>query len=79
MSIREIISQVETQICQLERARAVLAEASDYFDDNKSIEWLPYYAEQISLLLHVVDGLVFDAVPELEEVVKNLAEVKQNG
>jgi hypothetical protein len=66
------MTQVETQVCQLMRARAVLAEVDDYFIRLDDAQYLPRYAEHILLLLDVVDGLILSVMPELDTVVDSL-------
>ena len=78
MSIFDAMMQVENQSVQLERARAVLAEAEYYFEGKDDVRWLPHYAEHILLLLHVVDNLLFDTLPELNEVTEILLTLHKN-
>ena len=74
MKTFETMSQIETQICQLSRARAVLSEVENYFEITNEAKWLPFYANHILLLLHVTDGILCDMLPELEAAVGELIE-----
>ena len=72
MAAFDTMMKIEDQVCQLERARAVLEEAENYFDNREAIEALPHYADRVCLLLSVVGGLLFGVVPELRMAVEEL-------
>ena len=73
----EYATLVEHQEVQLEKARAVLSEASEYFVfdiDNKILGavTLADKAEHILNLLYVVDELILGAIPELKAIKNEL-------
>ena len=72
MDTFEIANKVEHQAIQLEKARAVLAEAYEYFIDQEDCKYLPYRAEHILTLLYVADELMQDMLPELNKTVNDL-------
>ena len=74
MSTFKIMSKVENQISQLERAKAVYGEVEHYFEQEKYTELLPHYSGHILLLLHAADTLLHNTLPELNEVVVQLNE-----
>ena len=74
MSSFETMTKVEEQISYIEQGKAVLTEATHYFEDAKSIKYLPHYATQILLLLNVTNLLLHNTLPELESVVAELLE-----
>jgi len=78
MSLFDITTEVEHQIIQLERSRAVMAEVTHYFESIKEWKWLPYYAEHILLLLHVVDNIVYSALPALNRATVEIMEMHKN-
>ena len=73
----EYATLVEHQEVQLEKARAVLSEASAYFVldlDNKMLGaiTLADKAEHILNLLYVVDELILGTIPELKAIKNEL-------
>ena len=67
-----IASQVENQLVQIDKASAVLREALDPFTFIKDWQYLPHYAEHISLLMGVTQDLILAMEPELRQVAEEL-------
>jgi hypothetical protein len=74
MNNYEIEEQVDNQTVQLTYARAVLNEATHYFDGKDKWPLLPLFADHILILLYVVAELLQRMEPELEKAVNELHE-----
>jgi hypothetical protein len=72
MTITQTVTMIEDRACQIERARAVLNEVANYFEDVNNHPLLPVYADHITLLLHVVLGLLAPTGSELQKAVDAL-------
>ena len=73
MNRSDLVTLVEAQSIQLEKARAVLSEACEYFDfatdpKSKAAKALANHAKQISTLLYVVDDIILESMPKLDVV-----------
>ena len=77
MKTAETVSGIELQSLQVKCILAVLAEIEDYFSEQSEFEHLHHYAGQISLLLHVVSGLLNGMLPALEQIADGLAGEQQ--
>ena len=74
MGAFEIMSQVENQLTQIDKAMAVLNEATEHFTIIDHWQYLPHHAEHIMLLLYVAEDLVRGMEPKLKNVVNELLE-----
>jgi hypothetical protein len=72
MDIFEILSKVEDQTVQIEKARAVLQAGTEEVEDYR--KYKGFRDEYAVLLLHVADGLLHETLPELQQAVDALLE-----
>ena len=81
MSNLEAIRIVEKESISIDQARAVLREATRYFEtvDSDKLKLLPEYAPHILELLYVTDKLLQNVSPELSKAVAMLFEMRKAG
>ena len=71
-NISKIATEIETQKINIEQAKAILAEAYDYFTYTDKYDSLPRYASHICNLLGAVIDYLHNATPELEKLTDDL-------
>jgi hypothetical protein len=74
MKIMEAVTIIENEHTRITRARAVLDEVLDYFEDERRAV-LSNRADQLDSLLSVVQTLLHESLPHLCEASEGLAEI----
>ena len=72
MSKFETATTIELEIGQIDQARAVLEEASHYFEYRNEVNLIPMYADHILKLIYATDKILYDAIPKLKTAVNDL-------
>ena len=68
----ECASEIESQAIETDRVRAVLSEATEYFNTTDDQRVLAYYADHIMKLLHVVEIHLADIQAKLSDTAKTM-------
>lgn len=77
----DIALEMESASLDIERANAILTEASQYFEstDEASRKLLPFYADHILLLMDAAHIILHNTVNALNNTVQIVVKEKNNG